>query len=70
MVTLPRLQLPATIDTAWLKANFVGTDMATYGEEMRGLYDEWKQTKFTNDGPQAVATPGRNVPQPVEDLPF
>jgi len=71
MVTLPRLQLPATIDTAWLKANFVGTDMATYGEEMRGLYDEWKQTKFTNDGPQAIATPGRNVPQPIDEtLPF
>lgn len=70
MVTLPRVQLPAELDAAWLKKAFVGTDMATYGEEMRGLYDEWKQTKFTNDAPQAQTPAGRNVAQPVEDLPF
>lgn len=70
MVTLPRPVLPSVIDTAWLKANFVGNDMAAFGESMRQSYDAWRLTKFTNDVAPAKATNGRNVPQPVEDMPF
>lgn len=72
MVTIPRLMLPPTIDTAWLKANFVGGEMAQYGESMRQAYDAWRLTKMSNDA-QPVRPAGRNVPQAVEtvdDLPF
>lgn len=64
-VTRPAAVLPTVIDTAWLKATFVGAEMAAYGNEMREAFAEWKATKRTNDAP-AKAT-GRNVPQPIED---
>lgn len=63
-VTKPALILPPVVDTAWLKANFVGGEMAQYGEELRRMYDDWRLTKRTNDAPEPVKT-GRNVPQPV-----
>jgi len=77
-VTLPAPVLPTTIDTKWLSAAYVGKEMAEYGESMRGLFDEWRLTKFTNDVQPAAekptaATNGRNVAQPIEAeeaLPF
>lgn len=77
-VTLPAPVLPATVDTKWLSAAYVGKEMAEYGESMRGLFDEWRLTKFTNDPVPATAaqpeptarTNGRNVPESIEDLPF
>lgn len=68
LVTLPVLTLPATVDRDWLAKAYAGKQMATYGEEMRALYDEWKQTRYTNDTP---ATNGKNRPQPLDnsDLP-
>lgn len=65
-VTRPVPLLPAQIDTAWLKANFVGGDMAQYGEELRRQYDDWRLTKRTNDATPPAKT-GRNVPQPIEE---
>ena len=70
MVTIPRVQLPPTIDRAWLVENFVGQGTATYGEEMRSQYDAWRLTKQGNE-PVAPTAGGRNVPQAIEeDLPF
>lgn len=74
-VTKPVPLLPAAVDVAWLKANYVGAEMANYGNEMRRMYEDWRATKMTNDAPRPVqaATAGRNVPQPIEsdeDLPF
>lgn len=73
MVTLPRVHLPPAIDVAWLKENFVGGEMAQYGEETRAAYDTWRQTRMSNDAQPVKAQPGgRNVPQPIEeeDIPF
>ena len=70
MVTIPRVQLPPTIDRAWLVENFVGQGTATYGEEMRSQYDAWRLTKQGNE-PVTPTAGGRNVPQAIEeDLPF
>ena len=66
LVTLPVLQLPATIDKAYLNSVYAGREMAEYGETVRRDYDAWKQAKFTNDEPQP-AKAGKNVPQPIED---
>lgn len=67
-VTKPVPILPSPVDVKWLKANFVGSEMATYGEEQRRNYDEWRLTKFTNDVQPARATSGRNVPEPIEEV--
>lgn len=69
-ITIPVPLLPATVDAAWLKANYVGADIDIYGKEIRALYEVWRSTKMT-DEPQPAAS-GRNVPQPIEEevLPF
>lgn len=64
-ITRPVPMLPVAVDTAWLKANFVGTEMAMFGEEMRRAYDDWRLTKRTNDAQATKANNGRNVPQPI-----
>lgn len=72
-VTKPVPLLPAMVDVVWLKSNWTGEDMATYGNEIRQQYEEWHATKRTNDAPQPAKVNGRNVPEPVtadEDLPF
>lgn len=70
-VTKPVPLLPTAIDMAWLKKNYVGEEMAAYGNEMRQAYEEWRAAKRTNDAPIPVKT-GRNVPQEIEpeDVPF
>ena len=70
-VTKPVPLLPAVIDVVWLKKNYVGEEMAAYGNEMRQAYEEWRAAKRTNDAPPPAKT-GRNVPQEVEpeDVPF
>lgn len=70
-VTLPVPLLPMEMDAAWLNEHYSGKDMASYGEAMRAMYDDWRCTKFTNEA-RPAATNGRNVPQPIEaiDEPF
>lgn len=72
-VTKPVPLLPATVDTAWLKANWAGDEMAKYGNEIRQAYEDWRATRRTNDAQPVKPMNGRNVPQPVdetEDIPF
>lgn len=63
-VTKPVPILPEQVDVPWLKANFAGGEMAEYGENLRRQYDEWRQTRKTNDAPEPAKS-GKNVPQPV-----
>lgn len=65
-VTLPVIQLPAAVDLTWLRTNYSGRQMATYGEELRFQYDAWRNARRTNDAPQ-LATGGKNTPQPLEE---
>lgn len=69
-VTLPVPVLPDRIDAKWLTAAYAGKENVAYGEAMRAAYDVWRLTKFTNDAQPTAQPAGRNVPQPVDDLPF
>lgn len=66
-VTLPVPVLPVVIDKKWLTENFVGSEMAQYGEEQRAAYDAWRLTKQTNEATPAKPANGRNIPQPIEE---
>lgn len=70
-VTLPVLDLPATVDLAWLKANYSGRAMAEYGEQTRFQYDAWRNTRYTNDTQPAATNGHKNAPvafDPAVDL--
>lgn len=68
-VTRPVLVLPPETerqDLAWLRKRFTGKAMIAELVELRERYEEWRQTRRTNEI-EAAAPSGRNVPQAVTD---
>lgn len=61
-ITIPVPVLPAKVDAAWLKANYVGADIDRYGRELRAEFETWRNTKRT----ESAQVEHRNIPEEVE----
>lgn len=73
MVTPPTLVLPAGDAVEVAKSLFVGGELLSYGEQMRGEWDTWLTTKPGDARAQAVEAPHNNGVQEMEPdsaLPF
>lgn len=63
-ITIPVPVLPAKVDAAWLKQNYVGADIDQYGRALRAEYETWRNTKRAETALAEVEH--RNIPEEVE----